>query len=139
MASLREQLIVDLDRARTGYGEVSADAVMVTSPTCGDEVAAQIEHDGGVIRALTWHGHGCTVSMASASALAALVPGITLTEFAELKEEFIDSLSAPTPESDEVPDGPLGDAAAFTGIGRLPLRARCASLAWEATAQALIR
>lgn len=139
MPTFREQLIIDLDRSRSGAGDVGDDAVTLTSPTCGDQVSVEVEHDGGVIRSLTWCGHGCTVSMASASALAAIVAGMTLDEFAASKAEFGELVRGPSLPDDELDDHPLGDAVAFAGIGHLPLRAGCATLAWEATAEALIR
>ena len=205
--TLREQLIVDLERARHGFGPVGVargdgaggpaghpaghpavrpvgrPAVRLTSPACGDEVTVELTVSGqprlagGVpdssirIHELRWTGHGCTVSLASASALAAVfagadavpsgieagpagldaVPagidavsaGIDAVEFVTLKARFellvrgedvvadfdaLDALSAATG---------LGAAVAFAGIGRLPLRADCALLAWRAVAQAL--
>lgn len=138
-ADLRVELITDLDRRRTGFGAVGDTAVRVTSPTCGDEVSVEVDHDGAVIRSLVWRGHGCTVSMASASALAGLAPGLALDEFAALKTEFGELVRGPVPTGELDLEHPLGDAVAFAGIGRLPLRAGCATLAWEALAQTLVR
>lgn len=140
MPSFREQIILDLDRGKAGIGEVGAHAVTRTSPICGDQVSIDVQHDGGVIRSLTWAGHGCTVSMASASALSMIASGLTLDEFAVLKAEFGELVwSTAVSDVDLDDDHPLGDAVAFAGVGRLPLRAGCATLAWEATAEALIR
>ncbi len=138
MTDPRAELIVDLDRRRTGFGTVGDSAVRLTSPTCGDEVTIDVDHDGAVIHSLSWRGHGCTVSMASASALAGLAPGLGLDEFAARTEEFGRLLRAQPPGDVDL-DHPLGEAAAFAGIGRLPLRAGCAMLAWEATALAIAR
>lgn len=139
MSDQRAEVIADLDRRRTGFGPVGDDAVRLTSPTCGDEVTIDVAHDGAVIRSVTWRGHGCTVSMGSASALAGLVPGLSLDEFAALKQEFGESVRGQPPTDDLDLDQPLGEAVAFAGIGRLPLRAGCATLAWEAAARALVR
>ena len=210
--NLREQLIVDLERARHGFGAVGVGTVRaavdgsvgvsdgsaggsrrrsaggatggpfvlpvvrLTSPACGDEVTVEVTvtrqfsavgGSGLRIRDLRWSGHGCTVSQASASALAAVISGagrsgigagcagIDSGQFAGLTTRFellvrgagtgewvanlparanfdqldaLDALSATTG---------LGPAVAFAGIGRLPLRASCALLAWRAVAQAL--
>lgn len=139
MSDQRAEVIADLDRRRTGFGPVGAGAVRLTSPTCGDEVTIDVDHDGAVIRSVSWRGHGCTVSMASASALAGLMPGLGLDEFAALKREFGESVRGQPPTGDLDVDHPLGDAVAFAGIGRLPLRAGCATLPWAAAAQALLR
>ena len=130
---------MDLDRARHGFGPVSPETAITRSPACGDEVRveATFSREPDTIAAVTWTGRGCTVSMASASALAAVAPGLTLSEFTALKAEFEALVRGPLP-ADELPDAdsPLGAAAAFAGIGRLPLRATCAMLAWTALERA---
>ena len=141
MPSLRELMIVELDRVRVGFGEVGPSAVTVRSPVCGDEVTVEVRlsdggDDGPVIRSLHWRGHGCTVSMASASALAGVAPGMTVAAFRAANESFGALVRGGEP-SDELEaefeaHPALGDAVAFTGIGRLPLRGGCATLAWGA-------
>ena len=70
-----------------------------------------------------------------------LAPGLTREEFATAYESFAALVHGPPPsddlerEFDELPL--LGDAVAFAGIGRIPLRAGCASLAWRALEQVL--
>lgn len=130
----RRQLIEELHRARHGFGlAASFDAeAHERSRTCGDEVTVRLSLADGVVTAFSWEGHGCTVSMASASALAELAPGMPVAGMAVLAESFFASL-APGGTSGVA----LGDAEAFAGIGRYPLRAGCASLAWRATLAAI--
>ena len=141
MSSVQELLIVDLDKRRTGFAEVGPGAITVRSPVCGDEVTVEARLDADRVSSLAWHGKGCTVSMASASALAGLAPGLTREEFASTYESFAALVHGPPPsddlerEFDELPL--LGDAVAFAGIGRIPLRAGCASLAWRALERVL--
>jgi nitrogen fixation NifU-like protein len=133
----REQLILELDRARHGQGEVGAEAVLVRSPTCGDEVRLAVTVEAGVITALRWTGRGCTVSMASASVLASLAVGMPVGELGALHGEFRDVVRGPVLDPLESDDHRLGDAMAFAGIGRLPLRAGCADLAWRGLERAV--
>jgi nitrogen fixation NifU-like protein len=130
---MRQQLIEDLHRAQHGFGlaEPFTAEAHGRTPSCGDEVTVRVTVVDGELTALSWTGHGCLVSQASASALATLVP-LPVTEFAELAEQFFASVE---PEGQSV--AALGDAEAFAGIGRFPLRARCASLAWRVTLDAL--
>lgn len=152
---MRQQLIEDLHIARTGFGfaddtgeirfvmpssrpdirdgagEVSAEA-FVRSPACGDEVRVQLAVQDGLITRFNWQGHGCVVSTASASALAGMAIGLDVVEFAALAVKFSESVWRGI-----APDSDLGDAAVFAGIGRIPLRGRCATLSWNATADAL--
>lgn len=122
---MRQLVIEDLHRARHGYGladEFLGEASEI-SPACGDTVTVRVTANG-----FTWQGNGCTVSMAAASAL-----GETSRErFDEVIEAYLASVA---------PGGvPVnGDLEAFAGIGRFPLRARCATLAWRAAVAALSR
>ncbi|MFP7832653.1 FeS cluster assembly protein [Marisediminicola sp. LYQ134] len=164
MTDPREALIVELDRVRHGAGEVAADTPVLRSPSCGDEVRMAVTLTGGAggaggaggtvdgtiadvtIADVTWRGRGCTVSMASASALAALASGRSRAELAALAVSFgelvrdrdVDPAFDPLDPGDALRyDERLGDAVAFAGIGRLPLRAGCATLPWEALSEAL--
>ena len=130
----RRQLIEELHRARHGFGlAASFDAeARELSRTCGDEITVRLALADGVVTAFSWEGHGCTVSMASASALAELAPGMSVAGVVALAEGFFASL-APGGTSGTA----LGDAEAFAGIGRYPLRAGCASLAWRAALAAI--
>ena len=120
---MRQLVIEDLHRARHGYGlsdDFTGEGSEI-SPACGDTVTVRVGPDG-----FTWQGNGCTVSMAAASALGATTPD----DFLSLVDDYLVSV---------LPDGePVeGDLEAFAGIGRFPLRARCATLAWRAARAAL--
>lgn len=121
---MRQLVIEDLHRARHGYGlaeQYDGEASEI-SPACGDTVTVRVSHDG-----FSWQGNGCTVSMAAASALGAT----SVQRFRDLADDYLASVAVDgAPVDDE-------DLAAFAGIGRFPLRARCATLAWRAAASAL--
>jgi nitrogen fixation NifU-like protein len=119
------ELILDHARRRVGAG-LPSDArasVRLISPTCGDVVTvALVETDSGV--ALRWDGRGCEVSQASASMLAELGASAPVEAF----------LSAMATRGSA--DG-LGDAEALLSLAGNPMRAKCATLAWRAAAEAL--
>ena len=113
---LRQLLIEELHRARHGYGlavEFAGEGSEF-SPSCGDAVTVRVGPHG-----FSWEGNGCAVSMAAASAL-----GATSVD---------DYLASVAPGAPVVP----GELEPFAGIGRFPLRARCATLAWRAARTAL--
>ena len=119
----RGQLLAELAHARTGEG-LAPDYIGEASefsPSCGDTITVRVDHEG-----FTWSAHGCTVSIAAASALGTIRP----TEFADLVAPYFASI---------VPGAPAvaGILEPFAGIGRYPLRARCATLAWRAAERAL--
>lgn len=121
---MRQLVIEDLDRARHGYGlaqEYLGEGSAI-SPACGDTVTVRVSTGG-----FSWHGNGCTVSMAAASALGEL----SVVEFRVLSERYLASVAAGGTPVDH------DELAAFAGIGRFPLRARCATLAWGAALEAL--
>ena len=132
----RAALIEELAKARigAGLGDTPGLEAHRRSPACGDDVTVRVALDGDAIAALRWDGHGCVVSTAAASALGATAPGLSVTGFRTLAERYLSSLGAAA-----TPDPELGDLEVFAGIGRYPLRAGCASLAWRAALEALPR
>ncbi|GAA4265783.1 Fe-S cluster assembly sulfur transfer protein SufU [Frondihabitans peucedani] len=134
LAGLYQQVILDHARARTGDGPLpGADAEhFERNPTCGDEITVRIAVDEstGTITSLAWEGDGCSISMASASVLAELAPGLTLPELAERTEAFramMRSKGAGDPDEEL-----LGDAVAFQGVSKFVMRVKCAMLSWVA-------
>ena len=125
----RAALIEELATSRfgAGLGDVPGREAHRRSPACGDEVTVRIVLDGDVIGTLRWDGHGCVVSTAAASALSVVAGGLSLDAFRARADRYLATLDAGA-----TPDPGLGDLEAFAGIGRYPLRAGCASLAWRA-------
>ncbi|ROQ39607.1 nitrogen fixation NifU-like protein [Frondihabitans sp. PhB188] len=134
LAGLYQQVILDHAKARTGDRELpGADAEHYErNPTCGDEITVRVVMEPGTdtIRELAWQGDGCSISMASASVLADIAPGLTLAELAERTEAFrgmMRSKGAGEPDEDL-----LGDAVAFQGVSKFVMRVKCAMLSWVA-------
>ncbi|MBF4575228.1 Fe-S cluster assembly sulfur transfer protein SufU [Frondihabitans sp. VKM Ac-2883] len=134
LAGLYQQVILDHSKARTGEGELpGADAEhFERNPTCGDEITVRVVMEAGTdtIRSLAWEGDGCSISMASASVLAGMAPGLTLAELAERTEAFrgmMRSKGVGEPDEDL-----LGDAVAFQGVSKFVMRVKCAMLSWVA-------
>jgi nitrogen fixation NifU-like protein len=129
----RATLIEELAQAAVGKGlRGEGPEAHRRSPACGDDVTVRVVFDGGTLVGVTWDGHGCVVSMAAASALSSAAVGATVDGFRKLANRYLVTI-----EADATPDTDLGDLEAFAGIGRYPLRAGCASLAWRAALGAL--
>jgi nitrogen fixation NifU-like protein len=134
LAGLYQQVILDHAKARTGDGPLEgADAEHYErNPTCGDEITVRValDPDTSRITRLAWEGDGCSISMASASVLAELAPGLTLDELAERTEAMRTMMrSKGVGEPDEEL---LGDAIAFQGVSKFVMRVKCAMLSWVA-------
>ena len=145
MEQLYQQLI--LDHSKDPHGKGLADAYDAESfqvnPTCGDEVRLRVHlgHDGAppLIQRLSWDGQGCSISQASISVMSELVEGRAVADAESLGEDFRALLHARGEGLDEEAEDRLGDATAFTGVGRYPARVKCALLGWMALRDALVQ
>ena len=134
LTGLYQELILDHSRRRLGDGELAEPHAThhELNPTCGDEITMGIRLDasGTAIEAIGWTGDGCSISMASASALTDLAAGADLDRVKELIDGFrIMMRSQGAGEADEEL---LGDAIAFHGVSKYVMRVKCAMLAWVA-------
>lgn len=102
----------------------------VENPSCGDRVRVSIAlGEDGRIADAAFDGAGCSISMSSADILAQDIIGKTPTQARELISTFLAVLRGE--QTVDALDA-LGDAAAFKGVARLPVRVKCAALAWRA-------
>ena len=64
------------------------------NPFCGDHLHLTVQlDDEGRVKALSWEGHGCTISQASASMLGEMMIGKTLDELQHFdRQELLDLL-----------------------------------------------
>ena len=138
MQNLYQELVLDHSRTPYGFGlrdEVAAQSHQL-NPTCGDEVTVQVHRAAdGTVEAIAWEGHGCAISQASVSMLAALAEGLTVPELEHRIDAFrvaMRSRGKITPDEEL-----LGDAAALGGVSRYVARVKCAMLGWVAAEDAL--
>lgn len=107
----------------------------VQNPSCGDKVRVSITvGPDGTITETAFDGSGCSISMSSADVLAELLQGKTPQEAKAMVELFLAVLRG---EKDVAELEPLGDAMAFQGVARLPVRLKCAALSWRAALEQL--
>lgn len=109
------------------------------NPTCGDEVTVRVHLNatGDRVTGLSWEGHGCAISQASASLLADLVDDLDPADLRLRIDEFREMMrSRGTIEGD---DERLGDAVVLQGASRYIARVKCAMLSWVAVEDALAK
>ena len=140
LQSLYQQVILDHAREKHGFGlrEDAAATSHQYNPTCGDEVTLGV-HPGadGRIEAISWEGHGCSISTASASLLSDLVHDSDRAELAAAVAAFRELMqSKGALEGDEEV---LGDAVALAGVSKYVTRVKCAMLPWVALEDALAK
>ena len=104
-----------------------------SNPLCGDELDLRLKVDDGKVGALAYDGEGCSISMASASAMAEAVIGRTLADADDLAEAFRLMMHGEGVKREE----DLLDGVAFQGVAKFPVRVKCALLGWMALRDAI--
>lgn len=142
MEQLYQQLIIDhaKDPHGKGLAEGYAAESFQVNPTCGDEVRLRVHLTSqGDLERVSWTGQGCSISQASISVMSELVTGRPVPEVTGLGEDFRALLQSRGAGLDDAAEDRLGDATAFTGVGRYPARVKCALLGWMALRDALVQ
>ncbi|HVW80340.1 MAG TPA: SUF system NifU family Fe-S cluster assembly protein [Mycobacteriales bacterium] len=139
--SLYQEIILEHYRSphHKGLREPFEAEVHHLNPTCGDEITLRVHLADGVVDDVSYDGHGCSISQASASVMTDLVIGKTVDDALQVHEEFLRLMQS---KGELEPDEDvLEDAVAFAGVSRYPARVKCALLSWmawkDATAQAV--
>ncbi|MBP7126463.1 SUF system NifU family Fe-S cluster assembly protein [Myxococcota bacterium] len=105
------------------------------NPLCGDHVHLRMRLEGDRIAAIQVLGEGCSISVASGSMMADHLKGRTLEEarrlLAAVRAMF---RGEPLPGNLD-----LGDVKVLEGVRELPVRVKCALLAWTTAEEGLRR
>ena len=141
LEDLYRETIMDHARAPHHFGlrEGAAAESHQLNPTCGDEVTVRLHTNaaGDRVESLSWEGHGCAISQASASLLSDLVVDLTTADLSHRIDEFREMMrSRGAVEGDEAL---LGDAVVLSGASRYVARVKCAMLSWVAVEDALTK
>jgi nitrogen fixation NifU-like protein len=144
LKDLYRDVILDHNRSPRNFGRLEpADAAASgRNPLCGDALELTLRIEGDKIADLRFEGHGCAISMASASLMSEAVKGRSRAEIDRLFERIHGVLTgtefAAGPEG-TVPGTELGKLAALGGVAEFPARVKCASLCWHTLQAALAR
>ncbi len=100
----------------------------IKNPSCGDDITIQSYVEDGIIKDCRHIGHGCSISMASASVLTEMMIGKTVEEALYVVENYLNMVA--NKDYDQKLD--LEEALVFSGVRQFPARIKCASIAWVA-------
>jgi nitrogen fixation NifU-like protein len=117
------------NRAPLAHATSEARAV---NPICGDQVHVEVELEGGRIAAVSSRARGCSIAVASGSVMTELVRGETSAAALARADALARVVRGEPARADLDPR-----LRAFGRVASLPSRQRCATLAWEALAEAL--
>lgn len=130
---LYRETILDHNQTPRNKGELddATTTVGLLNPTCGDQIRVDLKVEDGRIADVRFNGHGCSISMASASMMTEAISGKTVEQALALVRDFKAYLTGKKPEED------LGDLEALGGVSQFPSRVKCATLAHNAVEKAL--
>ena len=137
LQSLYQELILDHSKNPHGRGLLENPTAQShqLNPTCGDEITLSVRVVDGQVEAIGWEGHGCSISQASASLLATLLPTNSVAEAEALLQDFRTALRSRGQIA--LDEERFGDAIALNGVSRYVARVKCAMLGWVAFEAAL--
>lgn len=138
LKSLYQEVIIDHSRNPRNFGVLecancSAEGV---NPLCGDELTLQCWLDeSDVIQDVRFVGHGCAISIASASIMTEMLKGLTKSDAESLFEDF----RARVTGLDELQSADIGKLEVLSGVREFPTRVKCATLPWHTAIAAINR
>ena len=109
------------------------------NPLCGDHVHVFLKIDENKkVEDISFEGHGCAISMASASIMTDLVRGKEEFEVKEILKDFLEMIK----EKDELKTNLLKEdektkLMCLSGVKQYPMRVKCATLSWHTLTSAL--
>lgn len=135
LRELYQDMIVDHNRSPRHFHPMddATQQVKGYNPLCGDDytIYVKIHHD--VLQSVSFTGHGCAISKASASVMCSMLIGKTVTQANELFATFHSVLTEGVAENQTIPT----KIAAFSGVRQYPIRIKCATLPWHGLHSAL--
>ena len=104
------------------------------NPLCGDRISVFLVVDDGTVKDVAFQGAGCAISTASASLMTEAVKGRKVEEVRDLFHRFHDMM---TSGEDDEGTTELGKLEVLSGVRQIPIRIKCATLAWHTLKAAL--
>ncbi len=104
------------------------------NPLCGDRVSIFLVVEDGLVKDVAFQGAGCAISTASASMMTEAVKGKPVEEVHALFRRFHGMM---TGSEDRDGETDLGKLEALSGVRQIPIRVKCATLAWHTLKAAL--
>jgi nitrogen fixation NifU-like protein len=109
------------------------------NPLCGDKVHVYLKMDENKkISDIKFEGHGCAISMASASIMTELMKNKEEVEVKELIDDFLKMIKdSPELKSKIISDDDKIKLMSLSGVKKYPMRVKCATLPWHTLVSAM--
>jgi len=132
---LYQEVVLEHKRAPRNFGHLAHPTHQAegTNPSCGDQIAVELQLDGNLVRDIRFTGHACAICMASTSMMTEAVKGRDTGVAHALQQHFRAVLTG-----QEEPDpAHLGKLVSLAGVRQYPSRIKCALLGWHALMHAI--
>lgn len=109
------------------------------NPLCGDRIHVSLRVVDDRVEDISFQGAGCAISTASASMMTEAIKGKPLVEIEKIFQSFHGMVTGKD-TSDQDGSGEkidLGKLEALQGVREIPIRVKCATLAWHTLQAAL--
>ena len=109
------------------------------NPLCGDNVHVYLRlNENKKVDDIAFEGHGCAISMASASIMTDMIRGKEEKEVKEIVTDFLGMIK----EKDNLDNKILKEdektkLMSLSGVKQYPMRVKCATLSWHTLTSAL--
>ena len=109
------------------------------NPLCGDNVHVYLRlNENKKVEDIAFEGHGCAISMASASIMTDMVRGKEEKEVKEIINDFIGMIKEKDSlETNILKDDEKTKLMSLSGVKQYPMRVKCATLSWHTLTSAL--
>ena len=109
------------------------------NPLCGDKVHVYLKMDeNNKISDIKFEGHGCAISMASASIMTELMKDKEEAEVKELIDDFLKMIKdSPELKSKIISEDDKIKLMSLSGVKKYPMRVKCATLPWHTLVSAM--
>lgn len=137
LRDLYRELVLDHARNPRNFGKLegATHTAEGINPLCGDKLVLYLDVDpDDRVRAASFEGTGCVISVASASLMTEAIVGMRKANAARYFDVLRSRLNV-DPGTEPVID--LGELQALEGVREYPSRIKCATLAWHALDAAL--
>ena len=109
------------------------------NPLCGDNVHVYLRlNENKKVEDIAFEGHGCAISMASASIMTDMVRGKEEKEVKEIVTDFLGMIKEKDSlETNILKDDEKTKLMSLSGVKQYPMRIKCATLSWHTLTSAL--
>ncbi len=109
------------------------------NPLCGDNVHVYLRlNENKKVEDIAFEGHGCAISMASASIMTDMVRGKEEKEVKEIVTDFLGMIKEKKSlETNILKDDEKTKLMSLSGVKQYPMRVKCATLSWHTLTSAL--